>query len=90
MDLKDVVLLRDGEPVQWTPIAKDGADLPRALQRAVSAQFRPHVGETFDFAWTPEPGNYVLRIVTTFAPGPPPFRKFEVEPHTAEVAVRVR
>jgi FtsP/CotA-like multicopper oxidase with cupredoxin domain len=90
-DEKRVSLLRDGEPVEWTPIAKDGAELPLALRRAAPAVFTPHVGETFDFTWVPRSaGDYVLRVHTIFAPGPPAFRTVNPEPHTANVLVRVR
>lgn len=90
-DEKRVSLMRDGEPVEWTPIAKDGADLPQRLQRPAPAVFAPHVGETFDFSWAPpSPGDYILRVHTIFAPGPPAFRTVNPEPHTANVLVRVR
>jgi FtsP/CotA-like multicopper oxidase with cupredoxin domain len=90
-DEKRVSLLRGEEPVEWTPIAKDGADLPRPMQRAAPAEFRPHVGETFDFMWTPDaPGDYTLRVHTIFAPGPPAFRVLNPSPHIANIVVRVR
>jgi len=63
---KLVRLLRDGNPVLWTPVAKDGAALPDALRGSVPADFRAEVGETMDFEWTPEPGLYRL-VVTTVA-----------------------
>ena len=89
-DEKRVSLLRAGASVEWTPVAKDGADLPRGLQVATSAEFRPHVGETFDFLWTPEAGDYTLRVHTIFAPGPPAFRLLSPEPDTVDIPVRVR
>jgi FtsP/CotA-like multicopper oxidase with cupredoxin domain len=59
----DIALSRDGEPVRWRPVAKDGADLPPALARETRALLRSNTGETFDFAWTPrEPGEYELSI----------------------------
>ncbi len=58
-----VSLLRDGEPVTWTPLAKDGADLPPALQVPARAMFLTHTGETFDFEWTPErPGSLAISL----------------------------
>ncbi|HUG39587.1 MAG TPA: multicopper oxidase domain-containing protein [Longimicrobiales bacterium] len=63
---KRVRLLRDGEPVEWRPLAKDGADLPEAARAPLPAVVELGVGETFDAAWTPrEPGAYALEVVTT-------------------------
>ena len=90
-DDKRVTLLRDGEPIEWTPVAKDGADLPPPLVRAASADFSPRVGETFDFVWTPDAaGDFTLRVVTRFPNGPPEFPSGDAAPHTADVVVRVR
>jgi FtsP/CotA-like multicopper oxidase with cupredoxin domain len=90
-DDKRVTLLRDGEPIEWTPVAKDGADLPPPLVRAASADFSPRVGETFDFVWTPDAaGDFTLRVVTRFPNGPPAFPSGDAAPHTADVVVRVR
>jgi FtsP/CotA-like multicopper oxidase with cupredoxin domain len=50
----DVSLVRDGVPVRWRARAKDGADLPPALQRESDAWIHTNTGETFDFAWTPD------------------------------------
>lgn len=49
---------------QWTPVAKDGADLPTSHQRPLTAQRQiVSVGETFDFLWTPQrPGVYWLEV----------------------------
>jgi len=49
-----VVLRGDSVTQPWTPIAKDGADLPRALQRERASPFTLAVGETYDFSWTPQ------------------------------------
>ncbi len=46
-------LLRDGFPVPWTPLAKDGFDLPSKQRRRRSAEQRIAVGETYDFEFTP-------------------------------------
>jgi manganese oxidase len=53
----------DSAEVRWTPVAKDGAVLPRGAQR----QQRAHmsnlgVGETYDFNWTPAAGAYELQL----------------------------
>ena len=57
-------LTRDGVPVTWTLVAKDGADLP-AHQRIPTAAtgFRIVAGETYDFEITPAPGEMVLRYL---------------------------
>jgi FtsP/CotA-like multicopper oxidase with cupredoxin domain len=52
-DVASISLNADSVPVSWTPISKDGADLPAALRNAVPATLRAGVGETYDFAWTP-------------------------------------
>ena len=49
-----IVLRSDSVAQRWTPIAKDGADLPRALQRERASTFTITVGETYDFSWTPQ------------------------------------
>jgi len=46
----EVWLRRDGAPIRWKPLAKDGYDLP-PWQRAISAaRQRVSIGETYDFA----------------------------------------
>jgi manganese oxidase len=64
-------LLRDSMAVMWRALAKDGADLPEeqvTMRRA--ARQSVDVGETYDFEWRPEPGNYLL---TATIPGQRPF-----------------
>lgn len=53
-------LVLDSAEVEWTPRAKDGADLPLALRRGRPALQRVSVGETYDFELTPAPGSYTL------------------------------
>ncbi|NIP83950.1 MAG: multicopper oxidase domain-containing protein [Gemmatimonadetes bacterium] len=89
-DDKDVRLLDEGEPVTWRAVAKDGADLPPALVREVPAELRIDVGETYDFLWTPEPGDYTLRVVTTFDRGTFAFPREAPPPATQDISVRVR
>ena len=89
-DDKKVALLKDGEPVAWQYIAKDGADLPPNQVRTIPAELDIHVGETYDFLWMPEgSGSYILSIVTTFDRGAPAFPREAPSPHRAEVEVRV-
>lgn len=66
---KRVRLLRDGEPVVWRPLAKDGADLPDAARELRPAALGIGVGETYDVEWSPAmPGVYVLEVTTEFFP----------------------
>lgn len=49
---------------RWTPIAKDGADLPAALRIPMLAQTRMGPGQTADFTFTPSaPGEWVLDVL---------------------------
>jgi pimeloyl-ACP methyl ester carboxylesterase len=90
-DDKRVFLLADGKPVEWQQVAKDGADLPATQVRTLPADLAIHVGETYDFLWTPQtPGGYTLRIVTTFDRGAPLFPRAAPAPHTQDITVRVR
>lgn len=45
-----VWLVRDGAPIRWTPLAKDGFDLPPWQRKPTGAMQRVSIGETFDFA----------------------------------------
>ena len=59
-----VASLSDGSHVlRWTPIAKDGRDLPARLQRDSVATQGLTIGETRDFRFTPTtPGTLTLNI----------------------------
>ncbi|MBI1344589.1 MAG: multicopper oxidase domain-containing protein [Terrimonas sp.] len=58
-------ILKDGAPVPFTFIAKDGADLPPAQQEIMLKSPSYGVGETADFRFTPQlPGTYTLEIIT--------------------------
>jgi hypothetical protein len=49
--------------VQWNPLAKDGADLPPALRRAVPSVITMGPGETADFSYLPlRPGSLMLEV----------------------------
>ncbi|MEX2177788.1 MAG: multicopper oxidase domain-containing protein [Gemmatimonadaceae bacterium] len=91
-DDKRVTLLgADGGVQPWRAVAKDGADLPPSQARETPARLRINVGETYDFAWTPAPGEYTLRVLTAFDQGAPAFRRRAAPaPHTAEVRIIVR
>ena len=51
---------RDSSLVRWRALARDGADLPPAQAIMRPANQYVGVGETFDFEWVPEPGEYSL------------------------------
>ncbi len=58
-----VRVLRDGDPVFWTPRAKDGFDLPQHQRLPKRADQRVDIGETMDFDFVPgRPGEYVLEV----------------------------
>jgi FtsP/CotA-like multicopper oxidase with cupredoxin domain len=51
-------VLTDGfAPVEWTPLAKDGADLPHSHRRPREARQLVTVGETYDFEIQPAAGK---------------------------------
>jgi len=53
----------DSTAASWKPIAKDGADLPMALQGARAATVEMGPGETADYAFTPlRPGKMALEV----------------------------
>jgi FtsP/CotA-like multicopper oxidase with cupredoxin domain len=45
--------VQDGKPIEWIPLAKDGADLASVQSVATPASFTIAPGETYDFALTP-------------------------------------
>jgi len=58
----DILLERDGAPVPWRLIAKDGADLPPNQVRVQSSAITTSPGETFDLELPPQaPGIMVLK-----------------------------
>ena len=68
-ELKTVRLLRDGQPIDWRLLAKDGAELPESQRVMTPARLVLGVGETQDVEWTPTtPGLYVLEVRTTYYP----------------------
>ena len=64
-------LMKDGKPVSWTPLAKDGMTLPAYRQQAGPAARRIAIGETFDAMWEATPGEYVVQVGRPAAPGRP-------------------
>ena len=63
-------LTQGKDTVQWRAVAKDGADLPPAQATVRRAFVRLQAGETYDFEWTPTPGEYVLSVTMTNARPP--------------------
>ncbi len=53
----------DSVTARWTPLARDGADLPAALRRSSLARVRMGPGETADFRFVPSrAGRLVLEV----------------------------
>ena len=56
-------LVRDGFPVRWIPVAKDGFDLPEVQRAPQWADRTIAVGETYDYRFTPDlPGELHLEL----------------------------
>lgn len=89
-DDKRVSLVAGDSLQQWKIVAKDGADLPPSQVRALPARLRINVGETYDYLWTPAPGEFALQVMTTFDQGVGAFPRRAPPPHTATVRITVR
>jgi hypothetical protein len=62
-EILDFRLSNDSAVVRWTPLARDGADLPRALQRPTIAKIEMGPGQTADFLYVPDrPGPLTLEV----------------------------
>lgn len=55
-------IYRDSSLVEWRRLARDGAELPPALAQKVASVERVDVGETRDFEFLPERGEYRLVV----------------------------
>jgi FtsP/CotA-like multicopper oxidase with cupredoxin domain len=55
-------LVSDAGIARWRALAKDGADLPRALRTESPARILLGPGETADYEWTPPPGSGPWRL----------------------------
>jgi FtsP/CotA-like multicopper oxidase with cupredoxin domain len=53
-DGTQIVLAAAGKAVVWTPVAKDGAELPMRYRKDCEAKLKFGAGETYDFAFRPE------------------------------------
>lgn len=89
---RSVRLLRDGEPVVWSMVARDGWDLsPEQIEARPAVLPFVDVGTTADFLWTPRtPGEHVLEVVTDFDPGLAAFPRKAPPPDTLRVPIRVQ
>ncbi len=65
-----VSLVRDGKPVLWQPLAKEGAALPPAQAAARPATQVITVGEPWDFRFVPD-GGAVYELSVAMPPAPP-------------------
>ena len=59
---------QNDKPVNWKPLAKDGADLPSYQQIIRPALNQPvSVGQTLDFEFTPDmAGEYLFQVASTY------------------------
>ena len=61
-------IMHNGKPINWKPLAKDGADLPSYQQKIKPALNQPiSVGQTLDFGFTPDKvGEYLFQVGSTY------------------------
>jgi manganese oxidase len=59
-DTFNVALVARDTPVTWQPLSKDGAPVPEAEVKPVSAKLRIAVGETYDFGFDAPAGRATL------------------------------
>jgi len=62
-------LLDDSAVARWTPLARDGADLPESLRRAERATITMGPGQTADFTYVPERTGELQLEVWIATPG---------------------
>ena len=56
-------LVRAGAPIRWTPLARDGFDLPAWQRDLATARLHVGIGETKDVEVRfPRPGNHTLEM----------------------------
>jgi FtsP/CotA-like multicopper oxidase with cupredoxin domain len=62
-ELLEFRLGNDSSVVRWTPLARDGADLPSTLRHSVLARIEMGPGQTADFLYVPDrPGELSLEV----------------------------
>ena len=61
-------IIHNDKPINWMPLAKDGADLPSYQQIIRPALNQPiSVGQTLDFGFTPDKaGEYLFQVSSTY------------------------
>jgi FtsP/CotA-like multicopper oxidase with cupredoxin domain len=79
-------LWRDTVRARWTPVAKDGADLPEAARVNGVARVRFGIGETYDYEFTPEaPGPMRFEVRQgVLVPSPPLLATMHITVRAAE------
>jgi FtsP/CotA-like multicopper oxidase with cupredoxin domain len=61
-DAVDFSIMEAGKSASWTPLAKDGADLPPYFRKNCDAKLQFGAGETYDFEFEPQTvGNLELQ-----------------------------
>lgn len=75
----NVRLTRDSSLVAWRPLAKDGADLPRAQRAQRPAELTIDVGETADFEFRPPSRGIYTLTIRASAKQPPYALRIRVE-----------
>lgn len=63
-----VTLAADSTPLMWTPVAKDGFDLPASQRRRQPARVHLFPGETYDFEFASLADVVVVRVRNPTAP----------------------
>jgi hypothetical protein len=48
----------------WTPVAKDAIPVPSAERTPRPAKLHFGAGETYDFEFTPQPGEYQMKVMS--------------------------
>lgn len=58
----DVTISRDDRVVRWKPLAKDAIPVPASQRTLRPARLHFGPGETYDFEFTPSPGQYEMKV----------------------------
>jgi hypothetical protein len=60
----DVSIARQDSVVAWSPLAKDGMPVPSAERTPRPAKLHFGPGETYDFEFTPQKGEYHMKVLS--------------------------
>ena len=63
-DETEVSIARNDSVATWTPVAKDAIAIPSAERTPRPAKFGIGAGETYDFEFTPQPGEYHMKVMS--------------------------